>query len=70
MTYNGLTTNINFDYINPSMVGDIFSISPTSRSPVLKGVMTITGSGFGTDMSLIQVHLQNATGKVYEMRVL
>lgn len=32
--------------------------------------MEITGSGFGTDVADITVHLTNSSGKVYEMRVL
>ena len=71
LDYNGETATINFDYTaGGSPSADIFSISPVSRSPVLKGVMNITGTGFGTDMSKITVHLANSTGKVYPMRVL
>lgn len=32
--------------------------------------MTITGSGFGTNLSAVGVSLANSTGKVYKMRVL
>ena len=32
--------------------------------------MNITGSGFGTNISDVQIHLANGSGKVYEMRVL
>ena len=32
--------------------------------------MEIHGVGFGTDQSKVMVHLANASGKVYEMRIL
>lgn len=32
--------------------------------------MTITGTGFGTNLTAVTVSLANATGKVYRMRVL
>ena len=32
--------------------------------------MTITGSGFGTNMTAITVYLANNSGNIYEMRVI
>lgn len=46
------------------------SIFPQSASPVLKAVMTITGTGFGNSINAVTVYLANSTGKVYKMRVL
>lgn len=45
-------------------------IYPSSFSPVKKGVLTINGTGFGTDVEAITVYLSNSTGKIYQMRVL
>jgi hypothetical protein len=36
----------------------------------MKGVMNITGSGFGTDVSQITVYLTNSSGNIYQMKVL
>ena len=52
------------------MNSQILSISPASHSPVLKGVMTISGSGFGVDKSVLKVNLVNGTEILYEMRIL
>ena len=32
--------------------------------------MSIVGEGFGNDIDKVDVHLANASGKVYEMRIL
>jgi hypothetical protein len=32
--------------------------------------MNITGTGFGTDPSLVKVYLANSTGNIYQMRIL
>ena len=49
----------------------ITSISPASASPVRKQVMTITGSGFGIDKSLVKVRLANYDmPKFYPMKIL
>ena len=69
MTYAGQTQTIAYTYNAAATGAQITSISPASASPVLKAVMTITGSGFGTDASAIEIHLTNSTGKMYEMRV-
>jgi len=36
----------------------------------MKGIMEITGYGFGVDKTAIRVDLANGSGKVYPMRVL
>ena len=48
----------------------ISEVSPASYNPAKKGVMTISGIGFGNNESALTVHLANGSGKVYEMRVL
>jgi hypothetical protein len=64
------TITIGFTY-NPTATSvEIFSISPISWSPVMKGVMNITGSGFGTDASQLTVYLTNSSGNIYQMKVL
>lgn len=68
--FNGRNATTQFTYINPNVVSTLFSISPQSASPVLKAIMTITGTGFGTNASAVKIYLQNSTGKVYQMRVL
>lgn len=68
--YNSQTANTNFTYGTPSVAATLISIYPQSASPVLKAVMTITGTGFGSNVSSITVFLANSTGKVYQMRVL
>ena len=68
--YNDETQTIAFTYTSTTTQAQITSISPVSASPVLKGVMTIVGSGFTDDKTKVKVHLSNATGKIYEMRIL
>ncbi len=70
LSYNGKNATTQFTYINPNVVSTLFSVSPQSASPVLKAIMTITGTGFGTNSSAVKIYLQNSTGKVYQMRVL
>lgn len=48
----------------------IQSITPSTLNPALKSVMTITGTGFGTDINSVMVHLSNSTGKIYQLKVL
>jgi hypothetical protein len=71
LTAAGLTTNaLPFTYNSPANLGSIFTVTPQSYNPSLKGIMNITGSGFGTNPSAVRVDLANATGKVYQMRIL
>ena len=53
-----------------SIGAQISGISPASFNPAKKGVMTISGSGFGNNESSLTVHLSNASGNVYEMKIL
>ncbi len=69
-SYNSLTASIGFTYNTVANAVTVSAISPNSWSPVLKGVMSITGTGFGTDPSLLRVFLSNSTGNVYELKVL
>jgi hypothetical protein len=48
----------------------ITGISPSSASPVMKAVMNISGSGFGSDPSQLTVYLTNTSGNIYQMKVL
>lgn len=59
-----------FDYITSTPPATIFSVNPQSYNPSLKGVMQITGVGFGTNLTAISVSLANSSGQVYQMRVL
>jgi hypothetical protein len=36
----------------------------------MKGVLNITGSGFGSDASQLTVYLTNSTGNIYQMKIL
>jgi hypothetical protein len=71
ISFKGQTATISFIY-DPNLVGpSVTGISPTSFSPVLKGTMTINGSGFGTDMSQLTAYLVNSTGfRVYQLNIL
>ncbi|CAM6001510.1 unnamed protein product [Sphagnum balticum] len=73
IVFNNGTTDSNsltFTYIIQTPPASIFSISPYSYNPSLKGIMEINGSGFGTDSTKIRVDLANSSGKVYGMRIL
>lgn len=71
LTYNSFSVTYPFSFIiNITFAGKISSISPASASPVLKSIMTIQGSGFGTNLTAVSVYLSNDTGKVYTFRVL
>lgn len=48
-----MTDTLSFRYIEFDTSVQINSISPTSWSPVQKGVMTVSGQGFGNDMSML-----------------
>lgn len=64
------TNSVVFTYTEPMATANVYSISPQSANPSLKGVMQIVGTGFGTDLSAITIYLSNASGNVYQMRVL
>jgi hypothetical protein len=69
---NGIATSntLPFNYVVGTPPATIFTVSPQSYNPSLKGIMIITGIGFGTNLTGIRVDLANSTGKVYRMRVL
>jgi hypothetical protein len=69
-SYKTETATVSFTYTSISNSVEITSISPISWSPVMKGVMNITGTGFGTDPTQLRVFLTNSTGNIYEMKVL
>jgi hypothetical protein len=69
--FNSLTSNnLPFSYTTTSSAVTITAISPTSWSPVLKGVLNITGTSFGTNASLLTTYLTNGSGNVYQMKIL
>jgi len=68
--YKTYTSDVPFMYDYPLTSVLITSISPVSWSPVMKGVLNITGSGFGTDVSKLKVFLTNSTGNIYQMKIL
>jgi hypothetical protein len=65
-----MTANKEFTLTAATDTVQINSISPTSWSPVMKGVMEINGQGFGTDLTQLQVVITNSTGNVYKMKIL
>ncbi len=58
-----------FNYNPSNTLVLITKISPTSASPVLKAPMTITGTGFGTDLFKLQVWMSNSSGNIYQMKI-
>ena len=71
VTYDGQTLTTAFTYTSSGMTASITSVSPSSASPVLKQIMTIAGSGFGTDESVVSVRLADyANSKFYPMKIL
>ena len=69
----GTLTNstLSFTYIDGSGTApQITAINPVSANPGIKGTMIITGSGFGTDASVVTVFLANNTGKIYQLPIL
>lgn len=60
-----------FTYNNATTTAPIItSIFPTSQNPAIKGILQISGSGFGTNKTAVQVFLSNSSGKVYQLNVL
>lgn len=68
--FKTLTTTVGFTYNTVANSVLVTAISPSSWSPVVKTVMNITGSGFGTDASQITVYLTNSSGNIYQMKIL
>ena len=72
ITYNGLSKSLDYSY-SETVVHTVDSIIPNSASPVLKGKVNIQGTGFGTDVSAIQVYLTadtDVTKRIYQLNVL
>jgi hypothetical protein len=69
-SFKTFTATVGFTYDPVSNAVVITAISPVSSSPVMKTVMSITGSGFGTDPSQLTVFLTNSSGNIYQMKVL
>lgn len=68
----GATTDasLSFTYTNgSSSAPTITALSPASANPGIKGMLEISGSGFGIDPSVVKVFLSNATGKVYQLNI-
>ena len=65
-----MISTVDFTYANITESVTITSISPTSWSPVLKGVINIVGTGFGTNKDLLTVYLTNSSGNIYRLKVL
>lgn len=70
LTFNLKSATSAFDYQNIPSPIKIISVSPSSYSPVLKGFMTVTGEGFGTDKSLINAWLMKDGINVYPLNVI
>lgn len=69
-TYNSLNADADYTYGIASTYTQIQSISPISWSPVMKGVMNITGTGFGNNKDDLKIFLTNSSGNIYKMKVL
>jgi hypothetical protein len=69
-SFKSFTANVAFTYLDINDALQINSLFPSSWSPVMKGVMNITGAGFGTDPTKLTVFLTNSSGNIYQMKVL
>lgn len=64
-------SSLSFSYNDGSTAAPVItSISPTTQNPAIKGVLTISGTGFGTDQNELSVFLSNSSGKVYQLKVI
>ena len=64
-------SSLSFDFNDGSATAPIITmLSPTSANHAVKGTLNISGSNFGSDSSVVKVHLANATGKIYELPIL
>lgn len=65
------SSSLTFTFTDGSVSAPIISsIAPPSHNPAIKGLLNITGTGFGTVAANIQVFLSNSSGKVYQLRVI
>jgi hypothetical protein len=64
-------TNLQFTYTDAgASVPLIGSVTPESANPALKGALTVSGAGFGSDSTKISAFLSNSTGRIYQLKVL
>ena len=71
ITVGSLSDNsLSFTYKDPTSAPVITTLLPASANPGIKGTIEISGSGYGTDTSKINVFLSNATGKIYNLNIL
>lgn len=64
-------SSVVFSYNNGSgTIPTITAVSPISRNPALKGVLTINGTNFGYSASALTIFLSNSSGKVYQLNVI
>lgn len=64
-------SNLAITYTDGSLSAPtIYSISPTSANPGVKGTLEINGDKFGTNDTAVQVFLSNSTGKIYQLTIL
>ena len=69
--FNSKSATSDFTYTDEAIVGPVLSaISPSSYSPVLKGFMIITGSGFGTVPGALTVWLQLSSINKYQLNII
>ena len=68
--YNSKLAIVEFTYVNVSDTVQINLVTPQSWSPVMKGVISINGSGFGSNSSQLNVYLTNSSGNIYKMKIL
>lgn len=61
---------LSFTYSAASVVPTITSLNASSSNPALKTILEIHGTGFGSDSSVAKVFLANATGKIYQLRII
>lgn len=65
------SATLQFTYTNASATAPmIASVSPSSANPAMKGKLTVTGTGFGSDATQLTAFLSNSTGKIYQLQVL
>lgn len=62
-------TNLNFVYSASASVPTITSLNVSSSNPALKAILQINGMNFGSNSADAKVHLSNATGKIYPLKI-
>lgn len=70
VSFNNQNATLTYTYTTPSGGFVITGITPQNYSPVLKGFMNITGTGFGTDTSALTVWLTANDTNIYQLNVL